>query len=503
MSTRPADPSDVLVVGTGLGGASLALRLAARGIRVTLIERGAWARRDEGDWDPKKILVDKVYQSASPTRVSQYGRAPRDEHHNEVVGGLSVFYGGAALRLREEDFRAWPLDYAAFEPYYTQAEALLEVHGEADDPTGPPRAAPYPYPARALTAPAQRVKRAAASLGLEPCRIPLAINHQNAARPRCEDCFTCDGFPCKLGAKNEAATSALAAADPALLDVRDQLAALELERRDRTIVGVRCLDLRTRETLSLPARLVVVSGGALQSPALLLRSGLAELDPSGSLGRNLMRHCNAIVGCLFPFRVNRDEINHKQILVSSLYHRQRAEKGTAVGVIQDMCMPPPAAVRQNAPWGLGFLAGLFSRFIQALICIAEDLPQPRNRVSLGADRDALGIPVTEVFHAYHPDDLARRDLLVRTAKRILRRSGGLLCVTSKIASFSHGLGTVRFGADPGASALDTDCRFWNLDNLYVVDGCFMPSSGGVNPSLTIVANALRVADRLAAERLGK
>jgi len=502
VNLKTEDYGDLVVIGTGLGGASLACRLAERGQRVTLVERGAWPRRDECDWDPRRIMVEKIYKSDSPVRVAQYGRKPKDMYYNEVVGGMSVFYGGAALRFREEDFRGWPIGYAELEPYYGQAERLLEVHGVADDPTAPWRSSEYPYPARELSRPAQRIFEAARALGLNPCHLPLALNQKNKKRPLCENCHTCDGFPCKLSAKNEAVTSAILSADPNRLRVLDRTLALHLELRGKMVEAVVCLDLRTQEVIRLKAKRFVVSAGALQSPALLLRSGLGEQDRSGQLGRNLMRHCNAIVGCLFPFRVNPEKTNHKQVLVSSLYHAERKKTGLSLGVIQDMCMPPPLAVKLNAPRGLGTLAGSFSNFIQALLCIAEDVPQPSNRVTLSTEKDGFGVPLTEVYHNYHQSDLVRRNRLVKIAKRILYRAGGLFCVTTRISTFSHGLGTARFGSDPSTSVLDPYCRFWACENLYVVDSCFMPTSGGVNPSLTIVANALRVADHLSTQETG-
>ena len=134
-----------------------------------------------------------------------------------------------------------------------------------------------------------------------------------------------------------------------------------------------------------------------------------------------------------------------------------------------------------------------------MICIAEDEPQASNRVSLTEATDRWGLPVATVDHHYAPADLRRRGLLIRAARRILRRAGGIGGKVRMIESFSHAVGSVRMGADAASGALDPDCRMWAFPNLFVVDGSFMPTSGGVNPSLTITANALRVAERLKAK----
>lgn len=494
---------DVAVVGSGFGGATLASQLSRAGLHVGIVERGPWPHRDDDDWSAKRVLIERRYQSPSPIEVIQYGASrPSEQLQDAAVGGLSAFYGAAALRLRETDFDTWPLRYADLEPHYAAAEALLEVHGSAGkDPFEPPRSTQYPFDAVPLTAPARRIFEAAQTLGYRPFVMPLAINRHNVERPKCIECFTCDGFPCKICAKNDMVTTALAKADTSRLEVLSSTVGRRLQREGSRITELECLDAQTGQALRVAAKLFVVSCGAIHTPALLLRSGLAELDQSKMLGRHLMRHCNAIVGCVFPFRVNPQGINHKQVCVSHFYDDLRATLGRSVGVIQDMCMPPADAVRHLAPPGVKWAAYSLAARIQSLICVAEDEPQQRNCVRLSRREDGLGMPVVEVDHDYTAADLRRRDYLVRQAKRLLRRAGGWICKTRRIDSFSHAVGSVRFGTDPRHACLDQDCRFFGLDNLFVVDGSFMPSSGGVNPSLTITANAVRVAE-LVLERLG-
>lgn len=494
---------DVVIIGSGFGGAGSAYALTRAGLDVVVVERGGHVHRDEGDWDPKGILIDKRYKSMVGIEVDQRADKPAKlELLNEVVGGNSVFYGGAALRLRENDFARWPLSYSDFAPYYDAAEALQEVRGEAGvDPHEPPREGAYPHPPNALTTAAKRMQKAARALGMQPFRIPMAINYPGrgatAEREDCISCFTCDGFPCKIGAKNDGEVTLLAKADTSRLRVLASTVAGKLEHRDGRVIALECHPRDGGEPLRLEAETFIVSGGAVHSPAILLRSGLERYDRSGLLGRNLMRHCNAMLGALFPFRINPEQTNHKQICMTDLYEQVREEQGTAVGVIQDMCMPPPAAVRHLAPAGLRLAAATFSSFIQSVICIAEDAPREDNRVFIGRAKDRYGLELLRIHHRYGADDLARLDLLVKRAKQLLRKAGGLFSTRREVDSFSHAVGSMRFGDDPTRAPLDLNCRLQGTENLYVVDGSFFPSSGGVNPSLTILANALRVAEQIA------
>jgi choline dehydrogenase-like flavoprotein len=243
---------------------------------------------------------------------------------------------------------------------------------------------------------------------------------------------------------------------------------------------------------------VVLAAGALHTPAILLRSALGRGIDEAFLGRYLMRHCNGVVVAVFPFATNPDRCFHKQLCLSEFYEDQRRESGTAVGIIQDMYTPAAEVLRHFAPLGIGRAAGLLAGHYQNLMCIAEDEPQARNRVFLANERDEHGLELTAVEHGYTRADLRRRNYLVTRARRLLRRAGGWPVHTYRIGTFSHALGTVRCGDSPATGALDPDCRYWGIDNLYVTDSSFMPTAGGVNPSLTIAANALRVADRIAA-----
>lgn len=490
---------EAIVIGSGLGGGAAAFALSRAGFRTLLLERGGWVKRDAMDWSPRGILIDQRYRSRSPVEIED-DRGHHSMYPNEAVGGMSVFYGGASLRLREKDFSSWPIDYAAMEPYYTEAEHLLEVHGQAGaDIHEPPRSGAYPYGGIELTPPAKRIYEAAKALGYRPFKIPLALNFTNKDRPVCIQCSTCDGFPCRIEAKNDVAMTILAKAQAYDLVVMPGMIVLQLETRYGRVVRVRCLDGTTKREVEFSAKVVILSAGALQSPAILLRSGLERLDNHRLVGRFLMRHCNAVVTGLFPFRTNPDRIFHKQLCFTDFYEDLRDRLGTSVGTIQDIYTPAPEVLKHYAPLGYGNLSAFVTRYLQNLLCIAEDEPRYENRVHLTPRLDDYGIAVTGVVHRYSDGDRLRRKYLTDRARRILKQAGGLYHRIYNIETFSHAVGTLRFGNRARDSVLDESCRFRGIDNLFVLDGSFMPTSGGVNPSLTIAANALRVADVIHAE----
>ena len=490
---------DAVIVGSGFGGACAAYRLVRAGLKTLLVERGGWPHRDGGDWNQRQILIEKRYRSGSPVSVRQFGaREGEPLYPNEVVGGNSVFFGGASLRLRETDFEKWPIAYDELEPYYAEAENLLAVHGEAGtDPCEPRRSTPYPRAPAELAPPARRIRSAAEHLGLRPFPLPMAINFDDPDRPLCVRCSTCDGFPCRIEAKNDMTATALRLGQEAGLEIVAGLAATHLAVSGGRVEALHAVAVTGEpKTLVLEGEHFFIAAGALQTPALLLRS---RLDSPGVrwIGRCLMRHCNAVVAGVFPFRTNPGNLFHKQLCFTEFYERFRARHGTAAGVIQDIYTPSSEVISHFAPFGLKRIAGAFGPFMQNLLCIAEDEPRFDNAVNLDNRRDSWGVEIPRVDHEYSEADLDRRDFLAAQARRVLRAAGAWKTRMYEIDTFSHAVGTVRCADSPERGALDRDCRVWGIENLHVVDGSCFPASGGVNPSLTIAANALRVADAAA------
>ncbi len=512
------EPWDVVVVGTGFGGSMVALAAVSAGLRVLLIERGRWVDRDDSAWDPQAILLGRKYRSRSPIELPRYGFGRTRFYPDDAVGGKSVFYGAASFRLREDDFRLserfpgawpaladWPVSYADLAPFYDDAERVLGVAGVSGlDPTEPPRVAGYDSGPPPFSAPARRVAEAASALGLHPFPIPLAINFAASdGRRTCIRCTTCDLFPCKIGAKNDLAVTVLPAAIRQGAKVLPGTIAVRVVSEGGRVTGVECLDAATGRRFVEPCRVCVVSGGAIASAGLLLASGLAAVEPNGRwIGRNLMRHCSGIVVGIFSSPTNPERVFHKQVALTDFYfgHPEGRAPAGPWGMIQGLQVPPPEYLAAEGGFPIGTIAAHTADRQIYLLCLAPDLPDPENRVEIDpAVTDVYGLPVPRVFHRYCRRDRRARQALYREAARLLRRAGAVLRLRKPINTFSHALGTCRFGRVPEQAVLDPWCRFFGVPNLFVVDGSFMPSSGGVNPSLTIAANGLRVGRHIAAE----
>jgi len=246
---------------------------------------------------------------------------------------------------------------------------------------------------------------------------------------------------------------------------------------------------------------VVVACGALTTPRLLLASGIADINPAGaSIGRYLMRHCNAVVMGLFPSPPAPSGEFHKQIGIHDYYfgHASVTSPPGRLGCLQQFATPEPSLVRDYLPFGFGRLIAPIVSRTTGFIVMAEDRPQAGNGIEItGAPESETALPPASVTHHYDKRDLAARDVLVRAARRILRKAGALKTYSHPIRTFSHAIGTVRLGTDPRTAPLNEWGGVRGLDNLYVTDGSALPRAGGVNPSLTISANALRTGHHVA------
>jgi len=501
------------VIGSGFGGAGVAHSLVSAGRTVLMLERGDWVTRGPENWLAESAgMLTGHYTTESPV-LAHTDRGAKEQGAYFLVGGPSVFYGGVSLRFREADFApspemvgdsnaAWPLRYADLEPWYAQAEALLGIAGLAgEDPTEPPRSTPFPQAPGKLAVVSERLARAARSLGLSPFRLPLAINYGAAGRTPCVACTSCDGFACAISAKNDLATTILPDLIARGMTLRTGVVVTRLEASGGRIAVVHGVDRRTGEPLRWQAGQVVLSAGALASPQLLLASGLEQHNPAGDVvGRYLQRHRNGIVFGLFASRPDPVGEFHKQIAIHDYYFGDPAGAGPAgkLGSLQQLVTPPLGLVRANVPRAVGAIAGPLVGRLTGLLVIAEDQPQAANRLTLNRARaDRFGVPAASIRHRYSARDIAADRVLRKAARRILRRAGALFFYNHEIDTFSHAAGTVRMGHDPRTAPLDADCRFRGVENLSVVDASFMPTSAAVNPSLTILANALRVGAQLA------
>jgi choline dehydrogenase-like flavoprotein len=511
---------DIIIIGTGAGGGTLARRLATSGKRILLLERGDYVPREKDNWNPRVVNLEAKYQ-AKEVWHDKDGQELHP-HTNYNVGGNTKFYGAALFRLRKEDFGeikhhggvspAWPIHYDELEPYYTEAERLYHVHGSrGEDPTEPPASAPYTHPPVSHEPRIQHLADDFARLGLKPFHTPLGVmlNEKNPRADKCIRCGTCDGFPCLLDAKADAQTCGV---DPAVshpnvtLLTNARVEKLESSPTGRAISKV--IVKRHGEREEYTADMFVVSCGAINSAALLLRSandkhprGLA--NSSDVVGRHYMGHVNSVLMALS--KCPNPTVFQKTLSINDFYFGC-PEWPFPMGHISFVGKLDGETLKAGAPrLTPGWTLDLMAKHSLDFWLTSEDLPEPNNRVTL----DGKG----GIVLSYKPNNEEGHQRLIAKLKELMKQQTkckehghechqGLwarnLYVGQRIplAGVAHQVGTIRFGNDPRTSVLDRNCKAHDVDNLYVVDGSFFVSSGAVNPALTIMANALRVGDRL-------
>jgi choline dehydrogenase-like flavoprotein len=503
---------DAIVIGSGFGGSLTAHALVHLGLSVLMLERGDWVKRGLHNWDPFATgVLTPFYTREIPYRVRAGGEKKIIGAY-ACVGGPSVFFGGVSVRFREADFRPdpyivgdsnarWNVSYSDLEPYYTKAESILNVAGETGkDPTEPYRSGPYPQSLNGLSSTSRMIEKAAVGLGMSPFRLPLAINYSSNGNHQgeCICCTTCDTFACAVNAKNDLATTVLPDLIKRGLDLKANTVAARLIIKKRRIVGVECYEKKTGEMRIYRAKEYILSAGTVASPHLILASNLQSLNPGGHvIGHYLMRHCSAFLFGVFPFKPNKDNEFQKQLCIQDYYfgHSTITSPRGKLGSIQQVQKPPMGLLQTFLPKPLGKILGLGVDFLTGLLAMAEDQPQYGNAVRINRSKvDRFGLPQLIITHHYSQRDFSARRALMEKAKKILKKAGAKFFYVHKTKTFSHAVGTVRMGDDPRTSALDSNCQFRGVENLFVVDGSFMPTSSGLNPSLTIAANALRVGE---------
>ncbi len=507
---------DFIIIGSGAGGGTLAQHLAPSGKRILILERGDWLPREVQNWDARAVFMENRYVSKE-TWYDDKGKPFQPQVHY-YVGGATKMYGAALYRLRKEDFQAlkhhdgispaWPISYEELEPYYTKAEQLYQVHGERGiDPTEPPSSAPYPYPHVSHEPRIQKLYDNLKKAGYHPFPAPCAImlNEQNRAFSRCIRCNTCDGFPCLVQAKADAEMVGIR---PALsfpnVTLLTHACAVKLNTDPSGRVVTEVVADVDGKRENFRGKIVIVSCGAANSAQLLLRSA-SDKHPKGlangsdQVGRNYMFHNSQAVLALSlepnptqfqktlslnDFYLGSDDfpfpMGNIQMVGKSLGPMYKGEKPL------ETLLAPMMALDEIAKHAVDFWLS------------TEDLPDPNNRVTLDAEGKLT-------LH-YTPNNQVPKQKLYEKLKSMLGHlemnpyhlipRHAYLKSEIPLAGVAHQAGTCRFGKDSTTSVLDTHCKAHELDNLYVVDTSFFPSIGAVNPSLTAMANALRVGDHL-------
>ena len=510
------DQYDVIIIGSGAGGGTLAHRLAPSGKRILLLERGDFLPREPQNWDAEAVFVDNRYVSPD-TWYDKDGRSFQPQVHY-FVGGSTKFYGAALYRLRERDFAdvkhydglspAWPITYDEMERYYAQAETLYQVHGaRGEDPTEPPASSPYPFPPVSHEPRIQRLFDDLRAVGLHPFHAPsgIMLDEAHPEQSACIRCATCDGFPCLVNAKSDADVIAVR---PALRHDNVTLVRGATVRRLLTDPSGNAVESVVADvdgsTEHFRGTLVVLSAGAVNSAKILLASandrhprGLA--NGSDQVGRNYMFHNSR---AFLAISEERNDTRFQKTLGLNDFYFGDDEFDFPMGNLQMVGKSSAPMYRGEKPLETK-LAPTFALKDVAEHAVdfwlsAEDLPSPDNRVTLNADGD--------VVLSYTANNQEPMEQLYRRVKKHLSHLGMkphhliprdvYMKNDIPLAGCAHQAGTVRFGTDPATSVLDASCKAHELDNLYVVDTSFFPSISAVNPALTAMANALRVGDRL-------
>jgi choline dehydrogenase-like flavoprotein len=506
---------DLIIIGSGAGGGTLAYALAASGKKILLLERGGFLPKERENWDPKAVNVQNRYKAKE---TWYHYEQPFQPQIHYWVGGNTKLFGAALFRLREADFGeirhaggispAWPLGYADFAPYYTQAERLYAAHGlRGADPSEPPASEPYPHAPLPYEPRIQRLADDLARLGYKPFPLPIGVRLPSDSEPQ-QAAVTLslfDGYPDPTETKADAHVSAVrpALAYPNVtLRTGRFVERLETDPAGRQVVAVHA---RHGDELEVyRADIVVAACGAANSAALMLRSanerypdGLA--NSSGLVGRNYICHQNST---FLAISKEPNGSRFQKTLALADFYGPSEDWEYPMGLIQMLGKATAEDLQFESPEPL---AGMSYEEMAAhsldFWLQSEDLPDPNNRVRINRRG--------EIVLEYTRNNTEAHERLIMKLKSLLGSIGcheHLVPVDYYLGTqfpfnLAHQAGTMRFGHDPKSSVLDLDCKAHELDNLYVVDASFFPSVGAVNPSLTIIANALRVGEHLRA-RLG-
>jgi choline dehydrogenase-like flavoprotein len=538
-----ADVCDVCIVGSGAGGGPLALELARAGMRVVVLEKGpAYTTRDHVHDELAVVrrnffvpfVADEPHVLRSSASPSEEGQRTNFGWIANCVGGGTVHWAGYAYRLAPDDFRRatatggvagssvadWPVSYDELEPYYLKAEREIGVAGSAGAfPFEPPRTSDYPLPPLRTNPLGAVLDRAAAGLGVHAQPTPRAVlSRPYQGRRACVYCHFCGSYGCEVGAKGASADALL---PRAVATGRCEVRAGAMAREVRVDSAGKAVSVVYTDSAGLEreerARVIVVSCSAVESPRLLLNSrsprfphGLA--NSSGLIGKNLMFLTMGGASADFHYggKAGVAPSRRRDPFVGRTVRDHYTQGGTLTFEFAPMSPILTAEKLSAGPggrtlWGKALKDRLRSHYRDGkhleFEAFSECLPVEGNAVDTDPEvKDRYRIPAARITFAHHPADLEASARLVEQGAALLDAmqperlsdpsSGGAFDVLQS--------GTCRFGADPSRSVLDRDCRAHDVPNLYVVDGSFMPTSGAVPNTLTILANAFRVADTIVA-----
>lgn len=504
---------DVIIIGTGAGGGTLAQKLASSGKKILILERGDFLPKEAQNWDAMAVAEGRY-------RTSELWKDKEDKdfapYQHYWVGGQTKMYGGALLRFYESDFQKvqhfdgispeWELKYQDFEPYYTEAEYLYHAHGQRGvNPNEPKASKPYPFSPLEYEPRMKEVSGFIKQMGYNPTPIPLAIRlpqDSNKIADKVNLEFY-DGYPDPTNSKTDSHNIGIHKAleyENVTLLTNQKAIKIETDASGKKVTKV--IVEHENEQVEYTADIIVLSCGAINSAALLLKSAnekhpLGLANSSGMVGRNLMLHNNGVV-LSYSAKENPSTFQKSFMLVD--FYNASDKNEFPLGAIQLMGKADPLLLA-DAVGDTYIKEGKplehYAKHIIDYFITAEDLPSAENRVLL--------TPEGNIQLQYTPNNMqaynALREKLIEIMDKVAEKDGvagstQYFGFKLGIGGVSHQLGTCKFGSDTKTSVLDLNCKAHDLDNLYVVDTSFFPSAGAVNPSLTAMANALRVGEHL-------
>lgn len=495
--------TDLLIIGSGMGGSTLAYALKDAGLNILVVERGGFLPREPENSQPEQMYLKGRYKTAGYWYDGRTGE-PFTPGVYYWVGGNTKFYGASLPRFRRSDFeevthqegvsRAWPFRYDDLEPFYGQAEKLYDAHGQTDeDPTEPFHSTPMPFGPLAHEPTIERFAESLRQSGLHPFHMTNAMDI-TSDRDRAL-VTTADGCPDNTGIKAEAENKVLT---PALVGGTVRIMPrTEVTRLLTSADGRRIVAAEARHAgriVRITAARVVVSAGAVNSTALLLRSatraqptGLA--NSSDLLGRNYMVHNSTFFVGVDPRR--RNTTKWQKTLGLNDFYEAGDLTPFPLGNLQMLGKLQAPMIKNARSWAPNWALQFMTARSLDIYLTTEDLASRHNRVRVDGDR---------ILVDWKPTNVAPHRELVRRVTKLVRKAGYPLIFTERmgIETNSHMCGTAVAGTDPASSVLNPDCRSHDIENLWLVDASFFPSSAALNPALTIAANALRVAPNIAA-----
>lgn len=495
---------DIVIIGSGMGGATMAAGLVGSGAKVTILEKGE-RLLDTPETRDARAIFGRGHFRPKETWLDRDGK-PFNPGNYHVVGGNTKFYGAVLFRYRRQDFAelafpgggvspAWPFPYDELEPWYSKAEQLYQVRGTTtEDPTEPVHSQPYPHKPVPDEPAIAKVRERLKAAGLHPASLPLGVDIDRWLA-RAKTPF--DAYPDTLTGKMDAESCGLAAAlkDP---DITLQTGAdvLRLETDDKNRISAVVYRHEGEEKRVSP-KLVILSAGAIRS-ATLLQSSADGRNPNGlanssdQVGRNFMNHNATFMLAIDPRTVN-DSTYQKTIHFNDFYFDDGKGSGP-LGQVQLLGRVTAPILKTRVPYVPEAVLHQVSRRAVDWYLVSEDLPRPESRVRLDGQ---------QVILEWRPSNMKAHETLVARVKERMKAAGYPIILTNMVDGRlpSHQCGTTRIGTEPASYVSDPWCRSFDHQNLFIVDAGFLPTSAAVNPSLTVAAQALRVADYIRRKEL--